>query len=489
MSEPKKKRGGKAVKVDGQPATHVAGRAAAPKVFEAAKVAEELRIWWENGDGTSFMVGDENGGWSRWPKESLCDLMRTKFVRSKVADGEFLSQIQQTVLHVMQERRVEMVTSALAGYPGGIHEMWGHRVLVKTSPKLVEPREGEWETVRRLIADKLDLSSVNGPDQTPYFHGWMKTALEGLMLGGPGNFRPGQCLVFAGRRDCGKSRIQHQVITGLLGGRSADPGPYLFGRTDFNGEMFSAEHLMMEDPASSTNKADRIYLGEMLKGLVVNDTQRLHRKREDAVVCAPFFRVSISVNDDPDKLRVLPLLTPDIKDKLMIFLVSDSPLPMPTTTLGERAAFREAIARELPAYAWWLLNTFQIPEGMASKRFGVREWLHPGLATELFDDTPAAELLAILDAATFDGDTLKLWDLDSDSSAKGATWEGTAIQLEALLLGNVPNVPCSVQEEMRKWSKFHKLSHALARLEQDQDQRVAKHRMKTERRWIVARPS
>jgi hypothetical protein len=108
--------------------------------------------------------------------------------------------------------------------------------------------------------------------------------------------------------------------------------------------MFSAEHLMMEDPASSTKTVDRVYFGEMLKQLVVNDTQRLHRKREDAMVVSPFFRTSISINDDPDKMRVLPLLTPDMKDKVNLFLVSSRPLPMPTTTLDERAEFRRVIA-------------------------------------------------------------------------------------------------------------------------------------------------
>jgi hypothetical protein len=196
--------------------------------------------------------------------------------------------------------------------------------------------------------------------------------------------------------------LQHQVITGLLGGAvlSADPGPYLFGRTDFNGEMFSAEHLMMEDPASSTKTVDRVFFGEMLKQLVVNDTQRLHRKREDAMVVSPFFRTTISINDDPDKMRVLPLLTPDMKDKVNLFLISTSSAADADEYAGRAGGVSgELIAEELPAYAWWLLNVFEIPEALRSVRFGVREWHHPTLAMELFDDTPAAELLQIIDAA------------------------------------------------------------------------------------------
>ena len=124
----------------------------------------------------------------------------------------------------------------------------------------------------------------------------------------------------------------------------------------------------MEDPASSTFTKDRVMFGEKLKQIVVNDTQRLHPKRETAQMLQPFFRLTISVNDDPDKLRVLPLLTPDMKDKVQLFKVVAAPMPMSTMTLPERAAFRETVAAELPAYAWWLLNEFTVPAEMQGER-------------------------------------------------------------------------------------------------------------------------
>jgi hypothetical protein len=215
----------------------------------------------------------------------------------------------------------------------------------------------------------------------------------------------------------------------------------------------------------------------MLKQLLVNDTQRLHQKRENAMVVAPFFRVTISVNDDPDKMRVLPLLTPDMKDKVHLFLVSSSPLPMPTSTLAERALFRSKIKSELPAYAWWLLNVFKILEALQSVRFGVREWLHPGLALELFDDTPAAELLQIIDAARWEGGTM-LWQLASE-------WKGDgAVQLENLLTSN-----STASHEAIRLLKHCKLDRLLSRLKEDEPDRVMQHRTRTQRRWRVAAPA
>src|ERR1044072_8680428 len=299
----------------------------------------------------------------------------------------------------------------------------------------------------------------------------MKTSLEALFAG-PGNFRPGQCCIFAGPRDTGKSRLQHELITGLLGGRSADPGPYLFGRTDFNGELVGAEHLMMEDPASSTQKKDRIFFGEQLKGLVVNDTQRLHPKGRDALVVSAFHRVSISINDDPDKIRVLPLLTPDLKEKVHLFSVSAAPLPMPTGTLEERRAFREQISLELPAYASWLLHQFSIPAAISSDRFGVRAWAYPPLALDLFDDTPEAHLLEIMDAAIVSElgcSAAPLWDMASLwKGGAGAAWEGRSTDLERILLDG----SCSTWRQATRLVRLNPLDRLLGRLAADLPDRV-----------------
>ena len=270
------------------------------------------------------------------------------------------------------------------------------------------------------------------------------------------------------------------MITGLFGGRSADPGPYLFGRTDFNGEWLEGEHLLMEDPASSTFTKDRVMFGEKLKQIVVNDTQRLHPKRETAQMLQPFFRLTISVNDDPDKLRVLPLLTPDMKDKVQLFKVVAAPMPMSTMTLPERAAFRETVAAELPAYAWWLLNEFTVPAEMQGERFGVKSWLHPALEQELFEDTPAAELLRIIDAAKWDG--RYLWDLESASQKSPGVWLNGSHHLEDLLLNS------SMTKEAERLLKHNKLDRLLGRLKEDEPDRVVKTRTNQERRWAISRP-
>lgn len=495
MTEPVKKnprRGRVKPGKKGEPATFEEGKSAsANKGFDAEKIAEELKLWWVDGAGEKFLLEMGDGRWAEWSEKKVVKRMRTlpgRMIALRPRDGEMVSESDQVILHTMEHRMVDLAMPALAGYPAGLHECNWQKVIIRSSPRLLVPEKGEWPTVGALIDGLL------GDDQSPYFHSWAKISCESLYRGGPGNFRPGQACIFAGPADSGKSRIQHQVITGLLGGRSADPGAYMFGRTDFNNSMIGAEHLLMEDPATSTMTKDRVYFGEMIKGIVVNDTSRLHRKREDEITGSPFWRLTISINDDPDKMRVLPMLTPDMKDKLMLFHIHKNPLPMPTTTIEERAAFRAKIAEELPFYLHWLLEEYEIPEKIVGGRFGVKEYHCPQLSMELFDDTPAAELLVLIDAAEFDtpADTRKkLWELPDPANQSGTmnTWRGQAVDLEKLLKGEYPDWSSSVASEAKKIFAHNKGTRLLGRLKEDVADRIAPYRTNKERGWLIARPS
>jgi hypothetical protein len=125
-------------------------------------------------------------------------------------------------------------------------------------------------------------------------------------------------------------------------------------------------------------------------------------------------------------------------------------------------------------------------------RFGVREWHHPALAMELFDDTPAAELLQIIDAAEFtlvdEAMPLKLWQMESRSSMPGEFWEDTALVLERLMIGEDPRATCSLAREAKKVFMHNKADRLLARLGEDQPGRVSPHRTKQARQWIIAKP-
>ena len=119
---------------------------------------------------------------------------------------------------------VELSAASLAGYHKGIVEFRDKRLLILDSPVFIAAQPGDWTLLSEFL---LNLLGVN---QVQYFYGWLKIALEALYNK---KFRPGQALVLAGPKDCGKSLLQN-LLTVLFGGRSAKPHQYMNGGTDFN---------------------------------------------------------------------------------------------------------------------------------------------------------------------------------------------------------------------------------------------------------------
>ena len=99
---------------------------------------------------------------------------------------------------------------------------------------------------------------------------------------------------------------------------------------------------------------------------------------------------------------------------------------------------------------------------------------------ELFEDTPAAELLRIIDAAKWDG--RYLWDLESASQKSPGVWLNGSHHLEDLLLNS------SMTKEAERLLKHNKLDRLLGRLKEDEPDRVVKTRTNQERRWAISRP-
>ena len=117
--------------------------------------------------------------------------------------------------------------------------------------------------------------------------------------------------------------------------------------------------------------------------------------------------------------RVLPPLDDDVADKLMIFKVRKYPLPMPTRTPAQKAAFWEALMHELPMFVHFL-DQWSIPEEMRCDRYGVKHHHDPELVCLLRSTSPEEHLAELIRDFILD-------DLQSEY------WEGTASELETRL--------------------------------------------------------
>ena len=428
------------------------------RVFRACAV-DRPEAYFDSARGC-FYVQDRREAWIQFSESSLKRLGRSAGIPAGVAKDEALSPLDAWVLDVQLEHSINYA-GPLAGYKSGVYQMPGGRVLVTDSPRLIKPKVGSWETIKLLLCGLLTDEHF---DQTLYLFGWLKVALEALRAG---QRRTGQALAIAGPPGCGKSLLQ-QLITELFGGRPASPYQYMTGGTPFNAHCFTAEHLVIEDEAASSDIRTRRAFGAHLKGITANVHQSCHAKNRQPLTLTPFWRLSITVNDEPENLMVLPPIDESIEDKLILLRARREEMPMPTETDSERAAFWDTLIGELPAFVDFLL-TWDIPGPLRSARYGVRHFHHPELLQAIDDLAPERRLLDLIDAELFAG---PLAD----------AWEGKSEQLEKRLTGSESG---SAYEARRVLSFNTACGVYLARLAKKHPERVSKRILDGSALWTI----
>ena len=198
----------------------------------------------------------------------------------------------------------------------------------------------------------------------------------------------------------------------------------------FNSDLFTAEHLMIEDEAASTQLSVRRQFGSMLKNMIVNEHQSLHRKGRDALMVSPFWRVSITVNDEPENLMVLPPIDESLRDKITLLKAFVPEFPYTVDNMEGRRQFRTQLSAELPAFLRYL-QTYKIPAASANQRYGVAAFQDAELMQELEELSPEYKLLAIIDR-------LQIWGVDRALERLGNRVGGLALgERQAAVCGKI----------------------------------------------------
>jgi hypothetical protein len=286
-------------------------------------------------------------------------------------------------------------------------------ILILEGPELVEPKKGEFETIKAILLNLL------GEEQLEYFNGWMKWGLQNLLNVHQGKEgRPGQFVALIGPRGGGKNLVQERIITPVFGGRVAKPTQFFNERTHFNGDLVGAEHWLLSDETPARDIDSRRAFGNHMKGVAANSEVRAEIKFGHPVVLRPFRRGTVSLNDEDENIRTLPPMDESIEDKVMLFKCNFVHLPLPS---GE--AIEAAIASELPGYVHHLLSEHQIREELRDQRFGIKAYHHPSVLEALSATAPETQLLQEIDKA----------ELPYKLTKDGWVWEGSSNDLQEIL--------------------------------------------------------
>ncbi len=344
-----------------------------------------------------YLIKNAAGRWLAHDLSSYKRILRSRGYRSKPPEGSALSEIDIQILDVQDHRDVSY-HGPLCGRNAGFHDGNGCRFLVTEDMKLPGPVKGDWQVLEQVLRGLLceNEDRETGEAQFHTFCGWVKSTVEALR---EGREQQQQALAICGPAGCGKSLIQH-LITEMLAGRSAKAERYFNGKTDFNADLFAAEHLILEDNHVSARITDRLKLGASLKEHCVGvTTASLHAKGRTAINIRPWWRVSITLNDDPEAMMILPPLDEHLADKIILLRASRSEFPMPVASSHEKHAFRSQLTKEIPAFIHWLLHEYEIPAAFADKhRYNVTTFHHPELKESLEKLSPESNLLELIDS-------------------------------------------------------------------------------------------
>ena len=339
-----------------------------------------------------FLMQDERGVWFGVSISQFSRKCRLHGISSERISGTCHSAFDAFADDIQHRRSVDFA-GQIAGFKPGLLIEGGMRFLVTKGPDLFVPKKGGWPTLEAVFRAVL---SDEDFDQLFYWHAWLKMGFEALAAG---KRKPGQAMILVGPAECGKSLLQ-DIITAVLGGREGKPYKFMTDATRFNSNLAGTEHLRIGDENPHTDIRARRNFGAQLKNITVEESHQVEAKYRDALTLRPFWRLSISLNNEPENLLVLPPLDEHIMDKMIILKCTRREMPMPTATLEERGAFWQQLVDELPAYLDWL-SDFEIPAHLVSQRFGVQAFLHPAIKSELLTFEPPMVLLDLIDAYLF----------------------------------------------------------------------------------------
>jgi len=279
---------------------------------------------------------------------------------TKLSGVEY-SSLDVAMLALEDSCEVTLATT-LAGHFAGVEQGIDKMpILITSSPNLVAGRQGEWPLWQTLLHEALC-------DQFDYFWGSLALARQNLWKK---CFAPQRAQVLAGAAGCGKTLIQRRLVTPLLGGRVASPYEYMTKSTNFNADMVTSEHLCLDDDNPHYDKRSRETFGNMIKKVVATPDHALHPKGVDKQMVKVAWFMTISVNDSPHALQILPIFDEALLEKVCLYkLVKPPSISYPTST-GAMETFNAQLDAELPAIAY-ALDTYEIPEQLREERYMIK---------------------------------------------------------------------------------------------------------------------
>lgn len=254
-----------------------------------------------------------------------------------------------------------------------------------------------------------------GEEQLSYELAWLGYAYRNAYLGTP---EKGHAHFLCGPPNCGKTLYNTTVLGGLFGGHMKAT-EYFMSVTPFNDYLFEEGFWTIDDSEPASDKKQLDKFTSMVKEFVANDEFQIATKFKKSGRVFWRGRLGVTLNDDPESIRLIPDLGMSIMDKLMVFRC--------------KAGFKftretkSLVERELPYLANFLLHS-EVPQDLVDVRFGVKSFINADIKDMHRQSGELETFIALFDWAS---DCLA----NADVPGREDTWQGTAGELMTLAEG------------------------------------------------------
>lgn len=389
--------------------------------YEEDRIATAVEDVFFDGKHYWRKLGDH---WKLHLKEDLSLHMRVACsLRGKPDGRESCSEVDRAVYHVQEFNRIEAALP-LVHQRRGITHRHGERLLNVSTCRVVQPVETAqvWGENFPFISQWLTngvpphLATTGFFDPTPIqmdrFLAWLQRFYASAYVM---DVLKGQSAFFAGPVNQGKTLLTNAFIGEMMGG-VFDASETLLGKTSFNSSAYASPVWAVDDSNPGNDPKVHASFSANVKKVTANQNFEFLAKFRDSMRINWRCRVTVTLNDDAESMRMLIDADISALDKVMFFKIANRVFHFPPKPDA-------VIAAELPFFCRWLLDWKMPDHCQGENRYGVREYHEPSMldaARRLGRTSEFRELLTSFRAGYFE-------------TVTDDFWEGTATQLMSTL--------------------------------------------------------
>lgn len=363
-------------------------------------------LYWDSNKASFFRAWSEDSPPRPIAREDLKLELRARGLNPKPPKGSLMSD-QDTAIRMIQRFQCADVSAPLIYRPAGLVEHGG-TVFLNTSrvrPFMPAPTTHDWGQGFPWIAQYF--TNAFG-ENLVRFQSWWAHFYQQAIRGAPGT---GLALAVVGSNNAGKNFFTNAIL-GACAGDKKDASKFVIGEDGFNEQLVASPLWTLHDAVVS---GDNRKYSQNLKRIVANRELLTRGMYKEGIDVPWNGRVVITMNTDPESMRMIPDMELTIKDKILLLKIADA--------LCSKFPTDEEVRAELPYFCAWARD-FSIPEELAHNRFGVVAWHHPDLLAAAMAESPTQSTHEILDA----------WRAEWFKVVEAKEWSGTTTELLTRLL-------------------------------------------------------